>query len=485
MNETVIFAFAGPSGSGKSELIQRLLADYPEMLLKWKQTTTRARRSANDDYVFITKEQYVLIEGMLTVRTTFNGNHYGTFIEARTAADPVQGILTIASREGLEDLETAVKFHNECIADGRSGCFGDIPARVVRVLMKYDITPESVARRGREMRGTEFIQSEINDLLDIGAWDIVIDTTEAWPDVEQTFNEHIWPVLDALRSDPAVQLRIDIRQWMQDTERLLDTMPVPTMEILWSKLPKHVKYAMAAKQVVDDVDAALMSAAKTVAEPTPAMVRAMDDGVNYDVDVEEDPIDVLSTSFEQALETGEPTAIEAPELEAFSESAKRAMDDGVNYEADSESEAPRDFLADSQEQQRRHNDMYNEMLEAGELGEFTEEEAPAAEAEAAPTSAVRTPTEIFASADFETFVLETGVGKDAFENENVFKTIFSQYISSYQGDPNGIIVASQATADGKGGRVVEYIAVMPDGSRYACEFNFRLMRMISHGPRAA
>lgn len=485
MNETVIFAFAGPSGSGKSELIQRLLADYPELLLKWKQTTTRARRSANDDYVFISKEQYVLIESMLTVRTTFNGNHYGTFIEARTAADPVQGILTIASREGLEDLETAVNYHNECIAEGRAGCFGDIPARVVRVLMKYDITPESVARRGREMRGTEFIQSEINDLLDMGAWDIVIDTTEAWPDVEQTFNEHIWPVLDALRSDPATQLRIDIRQWMQDTERLLDAMPAPALEILWSKLPKHVMHDMAAKQVVDDVDAALLSATKAVAEPTPAMLRAMDDGVNYEVDVEEDPIDVLSTSFQQAMETGEQADASAPELEAFSESAKRAMDDGVNYEADVESESPRDALSDLRNLERLHNDTYNEMLEAGELGDFVEEEVPAVEPEAEPASLARSPSEIFASSDFETFVLETGVGKDAFESENVFKTIFSQYVSSNQGDPNGITVASQATADGKGGKVVEYIAVMPDGSRYACEFNFRLMRMISHGPRAA
>ena len=91
--------------------------------------------------------------------------------------------------------------------------------------------------------------------------------------------------------------------------------------------------------------------------------------------------------------------------------------------------------------------------------------------------------EIFSSVDFTDWMLENTIGLEAFENESMFKTIFSQYVSAHGGNPNGIEVSSQATKDGKGGRVVEYTAHLPDGTRYGLEFNERIKRAVNYGPR--
>jgi predicted phosphoadenosine phosphosulfate sulfurtransferase len=73
-----IVCFAGPSGSGKSELVQRLLDMYPDNVCKWKQATTRAKRGHGDDYVFMTKPMYDVVRSTLTCRTEFNCNQYRT-----------------------------------------------------------------------------------------------------------------------------------------------------------------------------------------------------------------------------------------------------------------------------------------------------------------------------------------------------------------------------------------------------------------------
>ena len=73
-----IVALAGPSGSGKSELVQRLVEMYPDNLARWKQATTRPKRGPGDDYVFLTKAMYDVVRYTLTCRTDFNGNFYGS-----------------------------------------------------------------------------------------------------------------------------------------------------------------------------------------------------------------------------------------------------------------------------------------------------------------------------------------------------------------------------------------------------------------------
>ena len=55
-------------------------------------------------------------------------------------------------------------------------------------------------------------------------------------------------------------------------------------------------------------------------------------------------------------------------------------------------------------------------------------------------------------------------------------------MSANGGNPNDIQVGFQATKDGKGGRVVGYTAIMPDGSRYGVEFNERIKQVVKYGP---
>jgi hypothetical protein len=122
-----------------------------------------------------------------------------------------------------------------------------------------------------------------------------------------------------------------------------------------------------------------------------------------------------------------------------------------------------------------------DVIQAASEGQPQEELVDVAETVA--SASVRAPSDIFAGVDITDWMMEQTIGIEAFESEHSFKTIFSQYVSANGGDPNGISVSSQSTKDGKGGRVVEYVAYMPSGERFGIEFNERLKRAINYGQR--
>ena len=190
-----ILVFCGPSGSGKSELVKKILSFFPENTTKWQQVTTRERRDHADDYLFITREQYSQLQAsdMLTCQTFFNDNMYGTFPESVTNN---VAVLTIADRVGLHSLITDVENHNAALGRGDSrGKLGTKPVILTKVFVGYEVTDETVAKRGRSSRGSASINAEILKFSDV-TFDTFVDTTNEWPDVREFFESVVAPAID-------------------------------------------------------------------------------------------------------------------------------------------------------------------------------------------------------------------------------------------------------------------------------------------------
>ena len=69
----------GLSGSGKSFITTELIKNYPETFYKLEQYTTRPKRTSfEEEYYYITKDHFKLIEDKLMAITEVNGNSYGT-----------------------------------------------------------------------------------------------------------------------------------------------------------------------------------------------------------------------------------------------------------------------------------------------------------------------------------------------------------------------------------------------------------------------
>lgn len=82
MKNPKLFAFAAPSGGGKTSIIKPMLAKYPEIEFSVS-ATTRAMRPGEvngKDYFFLSKEEFerLIGEGGFVEHEFFFDNHYGT-----------------------------------------------------------------------------------------------------------------------------------------------------------------------------------------------------------------------------------------------------------------------------------------------------------------------------------------------------------------------------------------------------------------------
>lgn len=500
-----IVAFSGPSGSGKTELVKRLLELYPDNVRKWKQATTRARRSADEDYVFVTPSQYGVMRTMLTCRTEFNGNSYGTFPEPLVDDSAV---LTIADAMGLSDLEQDVADHNRRVQAGHAGKLGAFPVKLVRVLMVYDLSDAEIEKRGGT-RDVAFLQGEIDRLKGF-EYDSVIDSTGGWPDPVEFFDSVVWPaIVSPFNGESADDLRQAIRALCGDIiTSAKDIEDLDALRVVRAKLGDDVlgymdEWKQSSPEPEDDIDA-LLSGDVSVHSDGAAQMPS-----SADLDAAEQ---IYSASLaraadeEAAEETGEPahttdylndrqvvhveTAgdVAPAELEAIVEAAAEEpmVEPTVTATEIDVSEAqPEDVPAEVAVvgEVAEPEPTYEQAVQAAEVAEEVIQTAAEPQEEVAATGSVRSPAELFASVDITDWMMEQTIGIEAFESEHSFKTIFSQYVSANGGDPNGITVSSQSTKDGKGGRVVEYVAYMPSGERFGIEFNERLKRAINYGQR--
>ena len=474
-----IVCFAGPSGSGKTELVKQLMELYPDNLSRWKQATTRAKRGPGDDYVFMTKPMYDVVRSTLTCRTEFNGNFYGTFPEP-TGADTA--VLTIADAMGLADLIQDVANHNNHVNAGHKGKLGEHPVRLVKILMSYDLTSQAeIEARGADRNGTrtgEFLQQEEEKLRAVCEFDTFVDTTGgAWADPVEFFSDIIWPqVVTPFGGDTFESLYAEIEHQLIEVGegcravRDLDGLRhvLASLKGVADYVNEWVNSEPKPDESVDAIDAVLLSA--PVAHQDGA---AQMDSAGFD---EAEQIYSQSLARAEAEEADQPQYPSDYLNDRTPESTPEALvEPEVTVTEVDVSETPAPEVPLTEEAvvgQTQAAPTYEEAIQAADAVE-----------EAVNYAALKPYGEIFSSVDFTDWMLENTIGLEAFENESMFKTIFSQYVSAHGGNPNGIEVSSQATKDGKGGRVVEYTAHLPDGTRYGLEFNERIKRAVNYGPR--
>jgi guanylate kinase len=82
MKNPKLFAFAAPSGGGKTSIIKPLLKKYPEIEFSVSATTRSMRPGETDgrDYFFLSKTEFerLIAEGGFVEHEFFFDNHYGT-----------------------------------------------------------------------------------------------------------------------------------------------------------------------------------------------------------------------------------------------------------------------------------------------------------------------------------------------------------------------------------------------------------------------
>lgn len=105
MNVERYLGIIGPSGVGKTTLMQNLIKDFPSMFFKVNQATTREIRDEErgDDYIWLdSKRDYGKLQHLLVARTEVRGNLYGSIPESR---EGMIGVI-ILNEKGLLDLTT-------------------------------------------------------------------------------------------------------------------------------------------------------------------------------------------------------------------------------------------------------------------------------------------------------------------------------------------------------------------------------------------
>ncbi|PGH03843.1 guanylate kinase [Blastomyces parvus] len=102
---------SGPSGTGKSTLIKRLFADYPDTFALSVSHTTRAPRAGEQDgreYYFTTRDgfQSLIDEGGFIEWAQFSGNYYGTSTKAvRDVAEKKRICILDIEMEGVKQVK--------------------------------------------------------------------------------------------------------------------------------------------------------------------------------------------------------------------------------------------------------------------------------------------------------------------------------------------------------------------------------------------
>ncbi|PGH28950.1 guanylate kinase, partial [[Emmonsia] crescens] len=102
---------SGPSGTGKSTLIKRLFADYPDTFALSVSHTTRPPRTGEQDgreYYFTTRDSFqsLIDQGGFIEWAQFSGNYYGTSTKAvRDVAEKKRICILDIEMEGVKQVK--------------------------------------------------------------------------------------------------------------------------------------------------------------------------------------------------------------------------------------------------------------------------------------------------------------------------------------------------------------------------------------------
>jgi guanylate kinase len=166
-SENVLVAIGGPSGTGKTYLMNSILASNPFAFRVLRQVTTRPQRSGEGDtYDFIDEEKYRLLHDDLVCRVNFNNCNYGTIVP-----DSLNGKigLVIASEGGMLDLISAKHKYSVLIKIG----------------LDHSNLPRLQSVVNREGRDVAFLKQELK-VLDL--CDIKFNVTNFYTTVEEAVN---------------------------------------------------------------------------------------------------------------------------------------------------------------------------------------------------------------------------------------------------------------------------------------------------------
>ena len=97
MSRGLLVVISGPSGVGKDTLIQRLRELDSSLQYSISYTTRRPRQGEVDgvNYFFVSRERFeeLIARGFFLEHATYNGNYYGTPVDAAEQARAAKNLL--------------------------------------------------------------------------------------------------------------------------------------------------------------------------------------------------------------------------------------------------------------------------------------------------------------------------------------------------------------------------------------------------------
>ena len=115
--EGCLITFIGPSGVGKSVILNRLIERYPELINRSISTTTRKKRPNEDDsdFYFKTKEEFLemIDNGEFLEYNNYVGNYYGTSFESILPfLDKGKNVFKVIEVNGLKSIKDSARMNS-------------------------------------------------------------------------------------------------------------------------------------------------------------------------------------------------------------------------------------------------------------------------------------------------------------------------------------------------------------------------------------